>query len=395
MSRLFKNIKKINNVHMPLMRVGLIVLFLLISVFYLTGCRDEYEEQININNYVQITTDGYDGYGSMLFSINYDALFEEHLSSEATKTELLDLAENFEPFIAACDEQGMLANGQTIEVVWQKNKGVIVVLERLLQKRFVANKFTCNVSGLQEVIFCDPFENLEVETNGTLDGRGSLEFCIRYARKGKEDIVIPVEHDGRDGKLKNGDTVTLSIPDNFSLEELARETGVEATRSTIQYQINCLGVKAVGEEIFEKIDNKTKANLSHVIEEWVIAGLNDTNIMMPEQRVYRNVGYIYYTDPVATDTSDEQSSGMFFAVYEIHDKYVPGSYYVFIGISGEFTIDHQRLYCNGEILPKSFINYEKTKAYFHNFLLELFSLISQNATNFNNNNKSVSAIYWK
>ena len=32
----------------------------------------------------------------------------------------------------------------------------------------------------------------------------------------------------------------------------------------------------------------------------------------------------------------------------------------------------------------NFINYEKTKAYFHNFLLELFSLISQNATNFNN-----------
>lgn len=339
----------------------MIAALFLLSLF-LVGCEKDSRNTVNINDYIIIETSGYNEYGSISVSVDYETMIAEHINKQASTTDTIDLVNAFPPFTAKYKDTDDWKNGDVIKIKWTKNKEVISLLEETLGKKLLCDTYKYTVDGLSDIKDYNPFDDLHIENYGTMSGSGSIDFTIQYETD-NEQFLWNVEHNGKDGSLKNGDTIHLTIADDIDKKEFTKQTGLKITQKETDYTIDCLCVVATDETIFSKIADTTKSNFDTVIEEWVVAGLNDTNVIESDPRTYQNVGYVYYANATINENGEmpKKKDGMFFAIYEILDYYVATPYYVFIGIEGEVTVDHERIYLNGQEFSDSFVNYEKEK----------------------------------
>jgi hypothetical protein len=356
--------------------IALILSVLLIAAMTLmSGCATTIEtSSVDINKYVVPILEGFDGYGSVDFVIDYQKLIDDiHASSDA-RNEAVELATTFGLFECTYLPSTSLKEGDSIEVSWEPKKDAVKAVENMLNVKFKYDNYEYVVSGLKPVVDYDPFENdLIFDANHTASGRGELHFQI-YCSTDQANIVWDVAHDGENGTIKNGDVLTLTIEDNIDMDSFTRETGLRITQTAVKYEVCGLGEYAVDDEIFYHICSKDQATLNRVIDDWVVSALNDDN-HYSEKRTYELLGYMFYTNNALDQNKNENSyderdikapiainpeESMLITIYKIFDQYMPDGYYVFIGLNGIFSYDHEGIYINhGESLPDSFVYYEK------------------------------------
>jgi len=350
-----------------------------LCVLFISGCtQPEDLPVVNIENHVVAEAKGYDGYGSMSFEIDYDSLVQSAAVSQENKVAAIQVAETYDLFSPEFDDTDSLANGDSVSVSWDVNEDALKEVESLLKVELSYSDFTYKVEGLLPVREYNPFDDLNMDTKRSVSGKGIIDFSIHCSVNGP-DITWKVEHNGKNGELKNGDIVTLTIAEDIDKEAFVKKTGLLITKTTDSFEIAGLGEYAVDENFIHRLGPEEEIIFNQVIEDWVVEALND-EMAPPGTRTYEPFGYLYYfgtpettenddVEDLESDTDENVTTedavevtpdkGMLVAIYKVYDPLVLEGYYVFVGLEGEFSFDHADVYMNGDALPTSFVYYEK------------------------------------
>lgn len=189
---------------------------------------------INLNDYLTISYTGYDGVGEADYDINYKKLIEDYseeldLDSESAKI-------TFEFVLEECvsgelnKEEG-LSNGDNISFKWSVNSKVFEEKYGCtLDYEDVAEK----VSGLQEAVAYDPFENLHVSFDGMApSGKVKMDTTdIEY-------YWLKYTATPSDG-LKNGDMVKVTVEYDDDTEKYCLENGIKLVSTEKEYTVDGL-----------------------------------------------------------------------------------------------------------------------------------------------------------
>lgn len=167
---------------------------------------------INLNKYVSIETEGYDGYGTATAKINWDEMEEDYgkkLSyTKKAKKELGRLLELASPFEALKDSVRVrldtsdgLANGDEISYQWDVDEEVSVYLDCKVKYE----DGTYHVSDLAEISTFNAFDGFEVSFEG-ISPNGSVNWEYRGSKFNSYDFNCD-----KTSGLRNGDKITFSV----------------------------------------------------------------------------------------------------------------------------------------------------------------------------------------
>lgn len=339
--------------------IVLVISASLITTLLLISNRRATIQQVNLNEYIIFEASGYDGYGSIKATIDLKSAVEERVKtlklSDEDRTKINNILQNSKIQLIG-DDANTYKNGDIAKFTWPEKD--LKDVENIAKVDFIMTPVEHTVSGLTATIELNPFDNLIVETTGNKSGSGALTFTIKIPYDGKE-IVWKVNHDGKNGELKNDDVLNLSLDASIDLDQFTRETGYAVIMQQKEYHISCLREYANGNPIYGYLSAQDIEILDTVAEDWIVSGLNDEN-KNGTVRGKELLGYIYYTnDNIDEPTQDPQKS-MLCVIYKISDTAVPEGYYAFIGYEGIFSYDYDGVYVNDtDRLPDSFIHYEK------------------------------------
>lgn len=213
---------------------GLAVFILLLFVVLGRGT------SIDMNQYLTIEADGYDGYGKLHAAINWDAVEEKYgkklsFTDEAGKT-FGGLVSFMSPMDALQDcvrveleKYSGLSNGDTVSYTWKVDED----LAKMLKCKIKCKDGSFSVSDLQKAETFDLFSQLEVEFTGIApEGKARLNYT-------GSELRTDAFHCDKSSKLSNGDTITVSVSDS-SIELLAEKLGKVPESSEKQYQVQGL-----------------------------------------------------------------------------------------------------------------------------------------------------------
>lgn len=356
-----KKIKKIKPTHRSVKTksclaslIGIVVLaiFIMLTV---TGCSSD-GSKLNINEYIICSENGYDGYGSVDFAIDYEKMFDGITTDAKIKYSAVVYAKKNDAFKINHNGSNTLKNGDSVQLEVVANKEAVKALEALLDIKFHAEDQEHTISNLPPLKDFDPFEHLKVNTKNTVSGTGEIDFSIQCSISGL-NIDWAVEHNGKNGELANGDTIQLTIKDAINNDELGRNGGLKITKTTTSYKIACLNNYAIDSLFVDSLNENGINEFNHVIDEWVLSGLCDES-QAAFKREAEFVGYAFY---VNLKDNNAPSDSMLCGVYKIQDPYA-GYYYTYVGLNGIFAYDQNGIYMSsGEHLPTSFMYYDKIK----------------------------------
>lgn len=180
---------------------------------------------INLNDYLIMETSGYDGYGKVSVSIDWDAIQLKYgdkityntqatsgygsLLSLMTPTELLS-----DCISVKLETTTGLSNGDMIAYTWDVDEEVFSYIKCNIKYKDGSYK----VSGLTELATFDAFADLEVSFSGVApDGRADINY------NGTELSSYDFSVDQTSG-LSNGDIITVTINDS-RIESYAESLG--------------------------------------------------------------------------------------------------------------------------------------------------------------------------
>jgi hypothetical protein len=314
---------------------------------------------VNISEYFMPNVCGYDEYGSIAPTIDYNKMIDEVCNDSKAALKAKSLVKTYQPISIECSLSHDLKNGDVVNVTFTRNDDAAKAFEEILGIKLDGNDLSYTISGLASTQDYDPFLDLFIDTKKTASGKGDLDCSIHYTTSAGE-IVLPVKHNGNNGTIKNGDVLMLELDENVDMNAFTRDTGLKITKTTSEHTVTYLRNYAIDDVLFEKLTTYDKNRLNRIIEEWVISGINDANGM--GGREYELSGYIFYTnaDSKSIDFNTKEPEGMLVAIYKITDNFIDDGYYVFIGLKDVFSYDYNGVYVgNGENLPYSFVYYEK------------------------------------
>ncbi len=210
---------------------------------------------INLDDYLTIEADGYNGYGTAKADIDWDAIEAKYGGkvsfTDKAKNEyggfanLVTPAEAMQDYIRVkLDQSDGLSNGDEITYIWDVDEDFFKDIKCKIKYKDGAY----SVSGLAEVETFDAFADLEVTFSGVgPDGNIELEY------KGMELSESDFNCDKESG-LSNGDIVTVSIDDS-QLEYCAENFGRVPETMEKEYKVEGLSsyISAISELSAEEL----------------------------------------------------------------------------------------------------------------------------------------------
>ena len=165
---------------------------------------EEDESVLDVEDYFSCSFDGYDGYGSIVFDVDYASMIDDFEALESMTEGRL--AQKITPVY---DGEGTLSNGDIVTVSWVLDVDSIDDLE------IEADDIEVTVSGLEEIPEFDPFDYLEV----TFEGQDPNGYANLQTLEGSPIDGINYTASST-SYLSNGDviTVTASIDEQTCLD---------------------------------------------------------------------------------------------------------------------------------------------------------------------------------
>lgn len=218
---------------------------------------------IDLNKYLTITTEGYDGYGKARADIDWDAIEEDYSSSLKFTRAQKDAAKVMDPIDAlktsigvSLDPNTDLSNGSTVTYMWSIPEYATDAVKCKLE--YEAGAYT--ISDLEEVETFDAFEDLSVEFSGTAPfGEATIEYT------GTDFDKDQFSCDKR-SELSNGDEIEIKL--NTSVEAYASKYGRMPESTTKTYTVSGLDEYVAA---FADIPEETLAEIMVNSEDMAIA----------------------------------------------------------------------------------------------------------------------------
>lgn len=308
---------------------------------------------INLNDYIKVKTDGYDGYGSASISIDWDAIDEKYGSklkftgdAKDKYGDLLDLAEpidalksNIKVEFNSDSKTTELKNGDKVKYKLTVNKNA----QKFVKCKLEYKNSEYTVSGLKAVETFDAFEGVTVEFSGR-SGSGHADFNFDGAKLGRYDFNISQIYD-----LKNGDVITVELYnkqaqdyiDNYGMvpEAFEKEFKVEGLEEIITSSsaITSEGLEQLKKEaeaaIKKTLDIQLDSSVSYdgLQYEGYIFASNDSS----------NVVYVIYSADVSSEDNKFNTKKVYYPVcikdvFETEDEY---KYSSDISVTGYSDLD--------------------------------------------------------
>lgn len=216
--------------------------------------------KINLNDYIKIEYDGYNGYGRIDTSFDTDKFradwegklkFTGDISTMGTYldsyTNPVDVVLYNVKYSYSVDKYSNLSNGDVVHLKWDLG----------LTKEYIQNyikvdindsEMEINISDLKEITSFDPFDSFTIKYTG-YNGNGKPDYTSKYS--------LSYIFDKTEG-LKNGDTIHVSVEAPYG-DDLAKycANNIGSVPSTTSKDFTVEGLSDMGTfDPFENIDVK-------------------------------------------------------------------------------------------------------------------------------------------
>ena len=224
-------IKKLPKKTLGLVAAAVVAVIILISLVLSGG------KTINLNDYMTITTNGYNGYGTASVKLDWkgiEAKYGEKLAfTNKAKSEYGGLLNAMTPIDIMLDFVSMdidvkekLSNGDKVTYTFKVNE----TLYEYLNCKVKYKNGTHTVAGLEEVETFDAFDGLVITFSGVApEGKAKIE--IDSTKMSYSDYKFD-----KDSGLSNGDVVTVKI-DEKSATNYAKTHGKIPETLTREYEV--------------------------------------------------------------------------------------------------------------------------------------------------------------
>lgn len=212
--------------------VAVILILLVLASFFALLPR---KTKVNLDKYVTVSFDGYDGYGKALVKFDKDAYLKDYKKKIKLKksgnflqdslTKNYGAAELLYDFyidgnwkIEGDSSDGKLKNGETVKLSWGFNQEE---LEEQFKVKFSSKGTEFKVEGLKDVQLFDAFKDFDYKFTG-ISPEGSVEWKGTGDMDGSKGYYFTVEPSM---DLKNGDKVKVKI-EPANPESLIQKYGI-------------------------------------------------------------------------------------------------------------------------------------------------------------------------
>ena len=229
--------------------------------------------EVDLNNYVGISYQGYDGYGTAQSEFYYDdyqdsiekalegngILDDENLTGQQKTLidQLFDM-----PFTYSIDKDSGLRNGDKVSVAFDIKDISFQDIGIELKGETKAYE----VSGLEPIQEIDPFENFSIEYSGT------APFCSASWSGGLRELTYTLS---KTENLRVGDTITVTVDylgDN-DFSEFTQKTGLTLTQTEKTFTVQNVDTYAmsttdISEAIRDKMDKVARDSMMSKVAHW-------------------------------------------------------------------------------------------------------------------------------
>lgn len=290
-------------------KLGLLVAAIAGTMLAFTGCGGK---SVDLNEYVNVEFDGYDGYGNARASIDYSKL-EDALgaaaSDDASTFDVISIEMLAE---GELDKTTGLSNGDTVKYVWNISDDSAKNMNKKLGVKLKYKDLSKKVEGLKDPKDFDVADILDIKLNGVAP-QGQIIVSPKIA-----DITVEVD---KQNNLSNGDEVNITIKPMYmdkTLEEVCLADNVPVFDPNYKYTVEGLGQyvqdpSAIPDTVLEvmkkKGDDIVKANQETECD--CNGGWLDSLSFHNNYDSYKLVG-------VGVMDNAESSTGKCFLIYELH-----------------------------------------------------------------------------
>lgn len=178
---------------------------ILMTMLVLAGCG----KKINLNDYVSVEFDGYEGYGTAVVTFDSDK-FEEDCSTIKLSNSYAELfggstADYYRDwcFTYETDKKTGLVNGDKVTLTWNCEEELV---SSNTDGTLVYTDIEYTVSGLKEVSGFDPFDFITVSFEGTAPAGTAI-----ITKDESQELAQYLDYTASNSALSNGDEVTVNI----------------------------------------------------------------------------------------------------------------------------------------------------------------------------------------
>lgn len=233
---------------------------------------------INLDKYVEVTYEGYEGYGRATVSIDWASIQNKYGSKLKYTNAGASMYGNYEAPVDALsdfistptlDNSIGLKNDDEITYTWNIDEDE---LSKYIKCKVKYKDKTLTVSGLEEVETFDAFESLDVTFNGV----GPAGY-VTYEYNGEIFDTYDFYADKESG-LSNGDVVTISIGID-DLEYFADNYGKIPAETSKEYTVEGLGrYLTKTSEISDDTLNEVKTKVESIISDYTGSWSSDATV---------------------------------------------------------------------------------------------------------------------
>lgn len=171
-----------------------------------------HKTKINLNDYIKVSYDGYDAYGTASAEFDYDkylddltkasSSFKKAYDSDITWSSIADYYDAVD-IDYDLDKTSGLSNGDTVTVNFEYDNDAAAQYKI----EYVCESKEYTVEGLKETKKIDPFEGVTVEFSGT-----SPNVSAKVVNNSKDEVYENIYYDlSKSYDIKIGDTITVTV----------------------------------------------------------------------------------------------------------------------------------------------------------------------------------------
>lgn len=332
-------------------KTALLVASLGLASVSLTACGTP---TVNLNDYVVVTDEGYEGYGKVSAYIDTDKILEDYrkrltknLDSSIFGDQTPELAFEFafdyyDPYALAYNKPENAKNGDKISFSWNTSNAGIQRIKKILDVDFKYKNFDYKISNLKPIKVIDPFEDVYVEGYGA-SGKGTVSYAYAFIDLGDKVEKKSLKIIGDKNNRSNGEfiTVDLNLSDSEA-ERYVRDYGIKFERTQGEALLDMFSYTPTNREVFECMRDDNTQNVLDFIKDWQ----NKTDKAPGhENREVSLAGVCYYFDKRAN--SGEYSfnnKSQIVLILHIEDGIVPGGWYTYYAPNNDTEIHYDREY---------------------------------------------------
>ncbi|WP_022754234.1 hypothetical protein [Butyrivibrio fibrisolvens] len=313
-----------------------------------TGCG---KQKVDLNSFIKIDSDGYDGYGNASYSIDTENLETELTSIVDASSSNLQSLENL--MNGELDKTESLSNGDTLTFNWNISENQEKAIEDKLGIDIVYESFESTVEGLEDPANFDVSSILEITTYGA-SPTATIEVNAIY-----EDLNVKVD---KSKGLSNGEEVTITIVPrelDKTLEEVCAEYNIPAFDPEFKYTIDGLP------NYVKTVDEIPESVLSVMIEksDKIIADMQTDDSVEADncgKALYEHKNYDSFKVHSIAVLEEEDGGSIVLVIYELHFS-VHGELTTYYPIAFSDIKDSDEGLESSDIRPSDWRAYTTTK----------------------------------